>query len=567
MKKSILFFIVINVLFLLSKISDAQTPNWLWAKSAGRIYSDQANSVATDKVSGNVYVAGWFSCDTLKLGSTSLVNAGDNDIFLTKYDANGNVLWARRAGGDNYDYANSIAVDASGNIYVAGYFESDTARFGSYILLNTGGTDNTADMFLAKYDANGNVLWVRNAAGLGDDKANSVAIDASGNAYVTGSFTSFYLTFGTVMLTNADTTSYTDDIFIAKYTSSGSVAWAKRAGDLGWEEALSVSVDASSNIYIAGNYNSPTISIGTTTLTNIDNSGNTDDVFLIKYNTSGNVQWAKSAGGKSYDYANSVVTDATGNIFVGGEFSSPFITFGTSTLTNNDSVPGNSYDLFLAKYDASGNPLWAKSTGGDGDDAVMSVDVNTAGNAYITGFFNSPGINFGTTVLTNNDTNYYYDIFISKFDAAGNVLWAKSSGGSSDDGAFSIAVDATGNAYVVGGFYSPTMAFGTTTLTDADNTTNTEDLFVAKLSATSGINEFGNSSDISIFPNPASNSITIETPQKSFIEILNPQGQLIQRINTCGNNLTIDVSAFAKGLYFVKIKTEEGFAIEKFVKE
>jgi Secretion system C-terminal sorting domain len=565
MKKTTLFFTALSVICLFSKISNAQSPNWLWAKSAGSGIDEQANSVAVD-VSGNTYVVGWFDSDTIKFGTTALPNMGAHDIFIVKYNSSGIVQWARSAGGDWDDYANSVTADASGNIYIAGYFTSDTARFGSYTLLNSGGTDNTADMFLAKYDSNGNALWARNATGLGDDKAYGVSVDASGNAYVAGYFTSFYLTFGTTMLTNTDTTSYTDDIFIAKYNTSGNVVWAKSAGDIGWDEANAVAADASGNVYMAGIFDSPTINFGATTLINTDNSGNTYDIFLTKYNTNGTVQWAKSAGGASFDYALSVGLNTLGNIYVAGYFGSPEMYFGSDSLENYDSL-GVTNDLFLAKYDTNGNEIWAKSAGGDGDDISTSVAVDATGNTFLTGYFNSPSVAFGSSILTNEDTNYYQDIFIAKYDASGNVLWAKSTGGSSDDEANSITIDATGNAYVAGGYYSPTMPFGTNTLINVDNTANTEDVFVAKLSNIVGINEMNYSENISVYPNPATNDLTIEVSQKSLIEIYNIEGRLIESTKTNNSFTKIDISWLSKGMYFLKASNDLGNAVVKFVKE
>ena len=567
MKKIFLFLTAITCVCLISNISNAQSHSWIWAKSAGAVADDQANSIAVD-ASGNTYVAGWFDSGTITFGTNTLTNAGAYDIFLTKYDASGNVLWAKRAGGTNNDYANSVTIDSSGNVYVAGEFTSDTARFGSFMLLNSGATDGTRDLFLAKYDANGNELWVRSATGLGNDVAYSVAVDVTGNAFVCGSFTSFYLTFGTTMLTNSNTTSYTDDIFLAKYNSSGTLQWAKSAGSTaGWEEGFSVAVDASGNPYVAGGFKDINFTYGTTTLTNCDNTGSTYDIFLAKYNTAnGNLIYAKSAGGINDDYLNSVKVDASGNIYLGGYFYSPTLAFGTDTVVNTDNVPGHSSDIFLAKYNSSGNVVWAKGANGDGDDAVTCIAVNASG-VYITGSFASPQITFGSTPLTNDDANYYLDAFITKYDASGNVLWAKSAGGSSDEYCFSIAADASNNTYIAGSFYSPTVLFGTSTLTNADNTTNTEDIFVAKLSGTVGINEYNNSTNISLFPNPASDNIIVKAPKNAVIEILNIEGQTVLQQISQQEKTNINISNLAKGIYILKLNSNNKIEVARFVKE
>jgi hypothetical protein len=565
MKKQILHFVAISSLCFFSIISNAQAPSWLWAKTAGGTNNDEAYAVATD-ASGNAYVAGYFDSPTITFGTTTLTNVGAYDIFLVKYGSSGNVIWAKSAGGTSYEHVNSIAVDTSGNIYMAGYFTSDTVKFGTNTLLNTGGTDNTADLFLVKYNSTGNVLWAKSASGLGDDKANSVAVNAAGDVYVTGNFTSFYLAFGSDTLTNADNASYTDDIFIAKYDKNGNVQWAEKAGALGWDEGNSVAVDAAGNAYLAGIFESPTIIFGSVTLTNTDNSGNTDDIFLTKYNGSGSVQWAKSAIGDGNDYDQSVAVDGSGNSYVTGQFQSATMIMGATTLTNAD-VSGNNFDLFLAKYNASGNVLWAKSAQGEYNDDAASIALDIHGNAYITGSFNSPTIDFGSSTLTNDDINNNADIFVAKYDINGNVLWTKRTGGTSDDQAYSIALDASGNTYVAGSYYSPTIIFGSNTLTNTDNTTNTADIFIAKLASSSGINEWSISTDISIYPNPATNNIMITTEQKATIEILNIDGQILKTIAAERIHTTIDISGFASGMYFVKLKTEKDIEMEKFVKE
>ena len=246
MKKVFLLLIAIYVM----NVANAQTPNWLWAKSAGGTGNDGANLVAVD-ASGNAFVVGIFSSTTITFGSTILTNAGGYDIFLAKYDASGNVLWAKNAGGINDDEANSVAVDTLGNIYITGFFSSPTITFGSTTLTNVGDTNSSPgqDIFLAKYDAAGNLLWAKSAGGISYDRAISVAVDASGNAYLTGGYNSPTISFGSDTLINV---SSSEDIFLAKYDVAGNVLWAKSAGGTNVDRAISVGVDALGNSSITG---------------------------------------------------------------------------------------------------------------------------------------------------------------------------------------------------------------------------------------------------------------------------------------------------------------------------
>jgi hypothetical protein len=542
MKKTILLFAVI---IFLSNISFAQAPDWLWAKSAGGTGDDFANSVVVD-AAGNIYMAGRFESDTIIFDTITLTNASS---FLAKYNANGNVIWAKSLGSADY-----FAMDVSGNIYVAGYFHGSSITFGSSTLTNAGGDD----IFLAKYDANGNALWAKSAGGTITDWASSIAVDAFGNIYLAGNFSSPTLAFGYDTLTNAGGINNPFDIFIAKFDANGNVLWAKSAGGTEEDRPVSIAIDTSGNAYVTGFFYSSTITFGSTTLTN-HGSANSADIFLAKYDANGNALWAKIAGGTSSDIALSGALNDSGSTYVAGYFVSPTISFGSYTLMNIGSG-----DLFLAKYDANGNVLWAKSAGGTSGDWANSIAMDASGNIYVAGYFASSTITFGYYTLTNMLGG---DLFLAKYDANGNVLWAKNAGGTGDDDRVtSIAVDALGNTYMAGYFKSATLTFGSTTLTRAGDSDH-YDIFLAKLCSNSGISELNNSLNISIFPNPSSDNTTIEAPKKSTIEILNIEGQIIKSISADENHTTIDISSFASGMYFVKIKSKEGIAVKKFVKE
>jgi hypothetical protein len=552
LKKSILLFAVICSLCFLSKISNAQPPNWLWATSAGGTDYDYASSVAVD-ASGNTYVAGWFASSTITFGSTTLTNAnaGNGDMFLVKYDANGNVLWAKSEGGTSIDQAYSVAVDASGNSYVVGFFYSPTITIGSYTLTNAG----FDDLFLAKYDANGNVLWAKSAGGTGYDWPYCIAVDASGNSYVAGAFYSSTITFGSYTLTNAGN----EDMFLAKYDANGNVLWTKSEGGMGNDLGNSVAVDASGNPYVAGYFSSPTLTFGSYTLTNA-NAG-INDLFLAKYDANGNVLWAKSIGGPSDDEATAAAVDASGNLYVAGWFRSTTLTFGSYTLTS----AGNE-DMFLAKYDANGNVLWAASAGGISEDIAGSVAVDASGNPYVAGLYFSSTLTFGSYTLTNVG---YFDMFLTRYDANGNVLWAKSQGGTNGDLGRSIAVDASGNLYVAGLFRSPTLTFGSYTLTNAGAGT-TSDMFLAKLGNSAGINESRNSSNISVFPNPATDIITIEITgifKASYLSIMNIEGQQVITRQIKEPQTQLDISNLPSGVYFVKLTNDKTVKVGKMIKQ
>ena len=536
-------YIATVYIVMLTLNSIAQSPTWQWAKSAGGSSSDYGRSVATDG-SGNIVVTGNFSF-TIDFGTTTLTNAGVNDIFIVKYDAAGNVLWAKRAGGGTDEYCYSVATDDSGNIFITGSFYGSTLTFGTTTLINAG----NCNMFIVKYDAAGNVLWAKSAGGSDYDGGNSVATDGSGNVLVTGDFSSFTIDFGTTTLNHSGS----NDMFIVKYDGAGNVLWAKGVGDSDVDYGQSVAVDDSGNILVTGNFKSSALAFSTTTLTNAGNY----DMFIVKYDSNGNELWAKSAGGSFADYGNSIATDAIGNIVVTGNFKSSALTFGTTTLTN-----AGINDMFIVKYDAGGNILWAKSAGGSNDDYGQSVAIDGSENIVVTGIFgNSTTITFGTFTLTNAGS---CDMFIVKYNTGGNALWAKSAGGSDVDYGQSVATDGSGNIVVVGIFKSSILTFGTTTLTNVGN----NDMFIAKINTPTGIENIENSNGIVIYPNPSNGKFMIKSNNINSIEIYNLLGEKIY--STTNNTQTtqmnirpdrqsiydIDISHCPKEMYFVKIYPE-----------
>src|ERR1051326_7825407 len=220
--------LLLNLIFVFPFFSPAQAPSWAWAKSAAAFSGvGEGISVCTD-VAGDVFIVGMFTSPILTFGSYNLTNAnaGTEDIFIAKFDAAGNVIWAIRAGGTNDDFVYSINSDAGGNIFITGGFQSSAIPFGNITLVNTGGWDT----FIVKYDPNGNVLWAKGATASGNDVGTSVSSDPNGNAIITGWFQGA-ITFGPFTLANNGS----GNLFVVKYDANGNTLWAKRAGGAGTE--------------------------------------------------------------------------------------------------------------------------------------------------------------------------------------------------------------------------------------------------------------------------------------------------------------------------------------------
>ncbi len=366
-----------------------------WLRQIGTSSEDRSHSVAVDAW-GNAYISGY------TFGSLGGPKAGIYDAFLTKYDSAGTPVWSRQIGSSSYDESNSVAVDASGNAYISGY------TYGSLGGPNAG----DADAFLTKYDSAGNVLWSRQIGTSSADESYSVAVDASGNAYISGS------TYGSLGGPNAGST----DAFLTKYNSTGNVLWSRQIGTPSGDISQSLVVDALGNTYISGSTGG---SLGG------PNAGDSD-AFLTKYNSAGNVLWSRQIGTSNSDYSSSVAVDASGNAYISGW-----------TLGSLGGPNAGNADAFLIKYNSVGNVLWSRQIGTWTYDRSWSVAVDALGNAYISGYT-------GGSLGGPNAGGYGYDAFLTKYDSAGNVLWSQQIGTSSDDLSESVAVDALGNAYISG---------------------------------------------------------------------------------------------------------------------
>ena len=521
----LLVFVALNM--------NAQSPNWQWALRAGGTSTEYAES--TLDANGNIYVSGAFFSPTITFGTTTLSNAGGADMFIAKYDASGNVIWAKSAGGASVDAAQNIATDANGNVYITGLFYSGSITFGTTTLTNAG---SNTDIFIVKYDASGNVIWAKRAgSGTNGDDGKGIAVDVvTGNIFITGYFGGT-ANFDALSITSAGN----NDIFIAKYDANGNAIWVKQAGDAPTidEWGNSISVDASSNCYVTGQ---------------IGNGAGDLNVFISKYDNSGNMLWTKTSGGTSQDEGNGISVSTNGNSYTTGYFRSPTITFGSTTLTSSSA--GAHPNIFVVKYDGSGNFLWAKSAGGDNDDLGAGISADVNGNAYITGMFGSSTLTFGSSTLTSAGGTFL-DAFVAKYDASGNPLWAKSVGGVADDYGQSIYAAPNGSTFVTGIFGSNTIVFDTTTLTNA-NTDSTSDIFVAKLDSALGINEPNNLIDtVRVFPNPFSTQTTFQTDvllNNATLTVYNSLGQTIKQIkNISGQTVVLSRDNLASGLYFIRI--------------
>ncbi|MCE3260226.1 MAG: hypothetical protein K0S12_1867 [Bacteroidetes bacterium] len=380
----------------IAKVNKSGT--WQWVRTAIGGYDDRVLGIHVDKKYGFVYATGtqwgWGSGQNAISFGTCNDNypyGKDDQIFIAKFDLNGNCQWLTAAGGDSDDHGFDLATDKSGNVYLTGFisdknFLSTPAVFGTYSVYAPPG-DSLG--FVAKMSPSGTFQWVRTFGGVDGERDNRIAVDSSNNVYVAGGF---YGTksFGTTTLTS---TNGGLDIFVVKYDNNGNFVWVKRAGGILDDRANGITIDPSQKIYITGEFRDKAI-FGTDTINN--NGGpNGRDIFVAKMNTSGNWQWVKKAGSKEGgERGNSICSNKKGNIFVTGQFADTAKFGGTITIITTPTV-----DVFVAAIDSLGTWRWAMKGGGMYEDRGNGIACDDSCNLFTSGYYDGTAA-FGTQSIS-----------------------------------------------------------------------------------------------------------------------------------------------------------------------
>lgn len=378
----------------------------LWAKSSIGIGGGGYGYNLNVDVFGDILLTGWFSGDSISFDSYTLYTTGSPSpfLFLVKYNSSGNVLWAKGAGGGQSQYGYSTSSDANGNIFLTGAFSSSTIIFDSDTLYNSG----NADLYITKYDTLGNVIWAKSVGGTSGEWSYGVTADQNGNAYITGWFASSTISFDTIALINS---TGSPDFFIAKYNSAGNILWAKSVGGVGFEQGSAIVSTSLNGVYVTGFFNSPSITFDSHTLLNSSTTSGGQNMFLVKYDSSGNVLWAKTTYDTSYCKPFSIAVDQQDNPYIVGNLNISAISFDTITLQ----LPPNSGDpMFIVRYDSSGIALWAKALASGGDD-LNSIAVDYAGDIYVGGDFaiNLFVVGSDTLILTGGESPFVAKLSLS----------------------------------------------------------------------------------------------------------------------------------------------------------
>lgn len=512
-----------------------------------------------------------------------------------------NYIWAEGEGGIGNDAANSVAVDDQGNSYITGNI-AGKAEFNGTEYQGKG----VYDVFIAKYDVSGNLLWVKTAGGNKNDMG-SVIRYKGGQLYIAGYFTDTAYFESTVLIGKGET-----DGFIARYDVNGNLNWVRQLGGADADFCSAMDVDDAGNIFVSGKYETSirldTIQLSTSNIYN--------ESFYARYTNAGGVVWAKTCAGTNSDLITGLAFDHNQSVYLCGFFSQT-VNIGGTTL--NSSSP--SIDVFIGKIDLSGNLQWLKRAGGAYEDAAHGITCDPDGNPCIVGYF------YGTALFDANSVTHqdYNDVFIARYDAAGNNLWVRAGKGQQLDVGYGITSDAAGNIFATGmfqvqinfdgqilsgpdremflvsydkygnmrwatkagnsgtdcgfgvavhnttdhisisGYYLLNCTFGSIAVSYAD----ANDLFVAVYDPpfVSGIASL-DEQDLQLYPNPVTGdgfTIQLEHSEAATVKIYNAQGQLMKQQFFSSSVMSVNFQS-AAGVYLAEIISETKTIRKKVVK-
>jgi len=514
---------------------------------------ERGNSCITD-AAGNVYMVGFTSSNsdiatagahqTVYAGGPIVFGTGGYDAFLVKFNSSGVRQWATYYGGNQDDMGISCAVDASGNVYMIGSTSSTSG-------IATAGAHETTinDGFLVKFNSNGVRQWGTYFEGNG----NACTTDASGNIYIVGltNSTSGIATAGahqTVM-------SGSGDAFLVKFNSSGVKQWGTyfggaSSGASGMEKGLSCATDALGNVYMTGHTPS-TSGIATAGAHQTIYGGSSTDAFLVKFNSSGVIQWGTYYGGEGVDIGYSCATDASGNVYMAGDAQQQNLpASGISTIGAHQSAYGGGYsDGFLVKFDSNGLRQWGTYYGGSLLDVSFSCATDASGNVYMSGETQS----FTGIATSGAHETTVNDAFLVSFNSSG----VRQSGTYYGGVRAVCTTDAAGNVYITGYTQSNSGIATAGAHQTANGNNGYSDAFLVKFSGISvGINETINDKLFSIYPNPAQSIVNVKADAKligTVYTIYDNTGKVVLSGTINAENTSVELGNLSAGIYLFSV--------------
>ena len=573
-----------------------------WAFNIGGTEDDEGWDITLD-ASSNVYVTGNFFGTNVDFDPSANTNAlstnnFSNELFVAKYNSNGDYQWAFNIGKVSSTSGLGIITDASSNVLVTGYFSDTDVDFDPGPSTNNLSSNGNVDFFLAKYDTNGEYQWAFNAGDNDGERGYDIVLDASSNIYITGSF-QFTVDFDPSANNNSITSNGSQDIFVVKYNSNGDYQWAFNIGSSTTDIGYGIDVDASSNVYITGRFSESNIDFDPGPNVNALSSNGSVDIFVAKYNTNGDYQWAFNIGGAFSDIGRNIAVDASSNVYVTGYFQLANVDFDPSGNTNTLSSNGSG-DIYLAKYDSNGNYIGAFSVGENSLDTGFDILVDNNEQIYLTGDFGDTNVDFDPdpNVTANLSSNGDKDIFtafykstalpvelidFNAFSVDNNVQLSWRTASEINNKGFQIEWSKDSRTWKSIGFaegagtsfekqtYSfthenPTFGLNYYRLKQTDHDESFEYSKVISVD----FRNLGHLKDIKITPNPTQNgSFTLYLPETDLetahLEIYNAVGQIVLGKEITKQQTVLNIQNFQKGNYWLLVNVNGHTQVKKLI--
>jgi LPXTG-motif cell wall-anchored protein len=466
--------------------AETQTQDYGYTKTFGGTGWDETVTPTVDD-DGNVYITGDFEGTAdfdPGAGFDNRTSNGSSDIFLTKINADGSYGWTKTFGGTGTEYSGYIALDNAGNIYLSNQFSS-TVDFDSGVGVDNHTSNGSRDLSLTKLNTDGSYGWTKTMGGTGIEYSYDIFFDGQGSIYLTGNFNSTTMDFNPDAGIDTHTSAGNYDIYVIKFNADGSYGWAKTMGGTGADALYASTFDSQNNIFLTGSFSSTV---------DFDPGGGTDnhtslggrDIYVTKLNSDGSYGWTKTMGGTADDHGYSIAVDSQDNILFSGGYRNT-VDFDTSVV-NDIRTSNGAFDIFLSKLNSDGSYGWTKTMGGTGWDYtnIKSLALDSRGNIYLTGYFDSTALDFDPGVGTDNKTSDNSgDVFLTKFNSDGSYSSTQTYGGTGYDDNYSggLAIDSLDNLYITGMFAS-TVDFNPYAGTDNHTSNGSDDIFLTKLTTT-----------------------------------------------------------------------------------
>lgn len=520
--------------------------NWQWARQLTGEIQPSMYGLVVD-ADGNTVVCGGFY-GTLTIGTLpALTSAGQSDLFVAKFAADGTPLWVRSAGGTDFDDALDVAVDGTGRITITGYFQSPSITVGNTTLDRLG----NMDILVAQYDANGNSQWAQRfgwTASSGLEWGRAIVADATGDLYVAGQYKTALQVPG---LPDLQGCNGREQGFLIKLDADGNGIWSlmpQCTGDasLGLTicDALAVAPDGS--VYLGGDFRGDTAYFATDTLANFMPSGQSDDAFVVKYTPAGEEVWVRSWAGFNYDEIRSLATDSEGNILVATTREGGHLIDGIDLPFAGSN--GN-YRMTLWKMTPEGTAIWGRRAGDTSfshEFNDLAVDAND--HVWAGGYYQSR-CTFDNIVFPNNGSFEFYGLFVAHYDADGVVQEVFTDRGQGPRVVSELACDDIGGLFVAGA-YTDSIAFVPLPylMDDASYLVKSDDLSTV-------IAQQPHGRSWSVSPVPADHQFTITADRGSVIgdlRVRDAMGREVLRTNVSAAMTTIDCTAWSPGAYMLQ---------------